>query len=120
MHMCDMETGGNKAELDVIAREILNRLPGGARDQMRSLMRRFVEAGGSTDVKRWALGTEITSYRLGFLLCDDLVTAAHLISQEQAAFGSTLTPKDKIRELVLYSISEDYFKARKGIGIAVA
>ena len=31
-----------------------------------------------------------------------------------------MTPKDKIKELVLYSISEDYFKARKGIGIAVA
>ena len=29
-------------------------------------------------------------------------------------------PKDKIKELVVYSISEDYFKARKGIGIAVA
>ena len=120
LHMCDMETGGNKAELDAVAREILSRLPGGARDQMRSLMRRFVEAGGSTDVKRWALGTEITGYRIGFLLCDDLVTAAHLISQEQAAFGSSMTPKDKIKELVLYSISEDYFKARKGIGIAVA
>ncbi|HEY8379115.1 MAG TPA: tetratricopeptide repeat protein, partial [Nannocystis sp.] len=120
MHMCDMETGGNRAELDQIAREILARLPANARDQMRSLMRRFVEAGGSTDVKKWALGMEITGYRIGFLLCDDLVTAAHLISQEQAAFGSALTPKDKIKELVLYSISEDYFKARKSIGMSVA
>nr|WP_276602857.1 tetratricopeptide repeat protein [Nannocystis pusilla] len=120
MHMCDMETGGNRQELDQIAREILSRLPANARDQMRSLMRRFVEAGGSTDVKKWALGTEITAYRIGFLLCDDLITAAHLISQEQAGFGSAMTPKDKIKELVLYSISEDYFKARKGIGVSVA
>ena len=72
------------------------------------------------DVKRWALGTEVTAYRIGFLLCDDLVTAAHLISQEQAAFGSAMTPKDKIKELVLYSINEDYFKARKAIGLSVA
>ena len=57
-----------------------------------AIMRRFVEAGGSTDVKKWALGTEITAYRIGFLLCDDLITAAHLISQEQAGFGSALTP----------------------------
>ena len=48
------------------------------------------------------------------------MVAAHIISQEQSAFGSSMTPKDKIKELVLYSISEDYFKARKGIGIAVA
>ena len=54
------------------------------------------------------------------ILSQALITAAHLISQEQAAFGSSLTPKDKIKELVLYSISEDYFKARKGIGISVA
>ena len=95
-------------------------VPGGARDQMRSLMRKFVEAGGSTDVKKWALATEIAGYRVGLLLCNDLVVAAHIISQEQSSFGSSMTPKDKIKELVLYSISEDYFKARKGIGIAVA
>jgi tetratricopeptide (TPR) repeat protein len=120
MHVCDMETGAPKAELDAYAREIFSRLPGGARDQMRSLMRKFVEAGGSTDVKKWALATEIAAYRVGFLLCNDLVVSAHIISQEQSTFGSSMTPKDKIKELVLYSISEDYFKARKGIGIAVA
>ena len=120
MHVCDMETGLPKAELDGYAREIFSRLPGGARDQMRSLMRKFVEAGGSTDVKKWALATEVAGYRVGFLLCNDMVVAAHIISQEQSSFGSSMTPKDKIKELVLYSISEDYFKARKGIGIAVA
>jgi tetratricopeptide (TPR) repeat protein len=120
MHASDMETGMPKKELDDYATQIFNRLPGGARDQMRSLMRKFVEAGGSTDVKKWALATEIAGYRVGFLLCNDLTVAAHIISQEQSAFGSSMTPKDKIKELVLYSISEDYFKARKGIGIAVA
>jgi hypothetical protein len=120
MHVCDMDTGLPKAELEAYAREIFSRLPGGARDQMRSLMRKFVEAGGSTDVKKWALATEIAGYRVGLLLCNDLVVSAHIISQEQSAFGSSMTPKDKIKELVLYSISEDYFKARKGVGIAVA
>ena len=120
MYVCDMETGLPKAELEAYSREIFSRLPGGARDQMRSLMRKFVEAGGSTDVKKWALATEIAGYRVGYLLCNDLVVAAHIISQEQSAFGSSMTPKDKIKELVLYSISEDYFKARKSIGMSVA
>jgi len=30
-----------------------------------------------------------------------------------------MTPKDKIKELVLYSISEDYFDARRSIGVQV-
>jgi hypothetical protein len=87
---------------------------------MRSLMRKFVEAGGSADVKKWAQATEIAGYRVGMLLCNDMVVSAHIISQEAATFGATMTPKDKIKELVLYSISEDYFKARKSLGMAVA
>ncbi|MBK8260921.1 MAG: tetratricopeptide repeat protein [Nannocystis sp.] len=120
MHICGMPAGGNPAELNAYAREIVGRLPAGAVDQMRSLMRKFVEAGGSADVKKWAQATEIAGYRVGMLLCNDMVVSAHIISQEAATFGATMTPKDKIKELVLYSISEDYFKARKSLGMAVA
>ncbi|HRI06204.1 MAG TPA: tetratricopeptide repeat protein [Nannocystaceae bacterium] len=120
MHICGMPVQGNPAELNAYAREIVGRLPAGSVDQMRSLMRKFVEAGGSADVKKWAQATEIAGYRTGMLLCNDLVVSAHIISQESAAFGATMTPKDKIKELVLYSISEDYFKARKSLGLAVA
>ena len=76
--------------------------------------------GGSIDVKRWAQTTELAGYRVGLLLCDDLVVAAHMISQESAIFGSTLTPKDRVKELVRYSVSEDYFKARYNIGLQVS
>ncbi|MEZ4452382.1 MAG: tetratricopeptide repeat protein [Nannocystaceae bacterium] len=120
MHICGMPVQGNAAELNTYAREIVGRLPAGAIDQMRSMMRKFVEAGGSADVKKWAQATEIAGYRVGLLLCNDIVVAAHVISQESATFGATMTPKDKIKELVLYSLSEDYFKARKSIGLVVA
>ena len=42
-----------------------------------------------------------------------------MISQEQAPLGvgATMSPRDKIKELVLYSISEDYFTARRAIGV---
>ncbi|NJK30990.1 MAG: hypothetical protein HC927_00500 [Deltaproteobacteria bacterium] len=62
---------------------------------------------------------ELTCYRVGFLLCGDLPTAALMVSQESGLLGSTMTPKDKIKELVLYSISEDYFEARRAVGIQV-
>ena len=117
MHMCGLQVG--QVDRNAV-RNISERLPANYVDQMKSLMRRFVESGGSTDVKLWAQATELAGYRVGLLLCDDMQVAAHIISQEQTAFGSTMTPKDKIRELVLYSISEDYFRARRNIGMHVA
>ena len=120
MRICGLPVQGDTAALDQIAHEIKGRMAQGQVDQLISLMKKFVEAGGSTDVKRWANAVELTGYRVGLLLCGDLATAALMVSQEQAQLGSAMTPKDKIKELVLYSISEDYFQARQAIGMQVA
>jgi tetratricopeptide (TPR) repeat protein len=114
-----MPVQGDEAAMDQIAREITGRMAGGASDQLASLIKRFVEAGGSTDVKRWAAAMELTGYRVGLILSNDLVVAAQMISHEQSALGSTMSPKDKIKELVLYSISEDYFAVRGALGLSV-
>ena len=115
-----MPVGDNNAALDQIAREITSRMQPAALDRLRSLIQKFVDAGGSTDVKRWAAAVELTSYRVGLLLCHDLRIAGQMISQEQAMLGSAMGPRDKIKELVLYSISEDYFAARRAIGVQVS
>ncbi len=109
----------NVAALDIIAREITGRMQPAALDQLRSLMQKFIDAGGSTDVKRWAAAAELTSYRVGLLLCHDLRIAGQMISQEPSTLGTTMGPRDKIKELVLYSISEDYFTARRAVGVTV-
>ena len=49
----------------------------------------------------------------------DLRIAGQMISQEQSMLGSAMSPRDKIKELVLYSISEDYFTARRNVGMNV-
>ena len=114
-----MPVQGDQAALQQIAREITARMPAGAVDQLRTLLRKFVEAGGSADVKKWAAAAELTNYRVGMLLCGDLTAAAQMISHEQVMLGSTMSPKDKIKELVLYCLSEDFFAARRAIGVAV-
>ena len=119
LKLCGVPVQGDSATLDAIGREITTRLPAAAADQLRSLMKKFIDAGGSADVKRWAAAIELTSYRVGLLLSGDLATAALMVSQEQGQLGSAITPKDKIKELVLYSISEDYFEARRHIGLRV-
>lgn len=88
-------------------------------EQLGGLLRRLVQLE-RVDVKGWARAAELAGYRVGLLLCNDLPTAAHAISQEQRVLGSFLTPKDALRELVVYSVSEDYFQARRALGINVA
>ncbi len=117
MHGVGLPVQGDVAALDQISREIFGRMQPAARDQLRSLLHAFIEAGGSTDVKRWVAASELTAYRVGLLLSGDLRIAGEMISQEQAPLGvgSTISPRDKIKELVLYSISEDYFAARQAL-----
>lgn len=112
--------GPDAQALDQIAREVTGRMSAGQRDQLATLMRKFVESGGSADVKRWAAAMELSCYRIALLLSGDLAVAAHMIAQEQAQLGSAISPKDKIKELVLYSISEDFFTVRKLIGLHVS
>ncbi|MEE9384726.1 MAG: tetratricopeptide repeat protein [Nannocystaceae bacterium] len=123
MRICGIELrateGGELRDFDMIAREISGRMSSGQQDQLKTLMRKFVDQGGSADVKSWASAMELTCYRVGLLLCGDLAVAAHMIAQEQSQLGSSMTPKDKIKELVLYSISEDFFTARRHMGLHV-
>jgi len=114
-----MPVPGDTAELDQIAAEITRRMQPAAFDQLRKLIQKFVETGGSIDVKRWSAAAELTTYRVGLLLCNDLRVAGQMISQEQSMLGSAMGRRDKIKELVLYSISEDYFTARRALGLHV-
>ncbi len=102
------------------ARELRQHLTPVVLDQIGALLRRLVSGDTVADVKRWARAAELAGYRVGYLLCDDLATAASAISQEQRMLGSFLTPKDALRELIVYSVSEDYFNARRALGLNVA
>ena len=106
---------GDEEALDVIAREVMGRMRPDAIEQLRSLIHRCSAA----DFRGWMASVEATTSRVGLLLCGDVRSAAVVISQEQAKLDSLMSPRDKIRELVLYSISEDYFAARKAVGLQI-
>jgi hypothetical protein len=48
----------------------------------------------------------------------DLEVAARMVSMEPVMVGGPQV-KDKIKELVLYSISEDYFGVRSHLGLTI-
>ncbi len=62
---------------------------------------------------------ELTACRAGFLLCNDLEIAARMIQAEPPLGAVDLTPKEKVEELVLFSVSEAYFRLREALGIQI-
>jgi hypothetical protein len=60
----------------------------------------------------------LTANRVGFILCNDLETAARRVAVESAGV-STLSAKDRLRDLLAYSVSEQYFGVRKHLGLAL-
>ncbi len=104
-----------------IAHEVLGRMTTTAREPLRDLVGRLIAKGEAIDVRRWVAATELTGYRVGLLLAGDLRIAAKMILLEQAPLGvaAAISLRDKLQDLVLYSISDDYFAARHSLGVDV-
>jgi hypothetical protein len=88
------------------------------RDSLRIVVTKFIEDGAKADLKRWMQTIEVTACRAGLLLCADLEIAKKIIAAEPQLPGD-MTPQDKMKELIVFSVSEQYFMLRKALGIAV-
>ena len=88
------------------------------RDGLRLVVQKFIEDGAKADLKRWMQTVEITGARAGLLLCADLEIAKKIIAAEPQLPGD-LAPMEKMKELLMFSVSEQYFGLRKALGIAV-
>lgn len=69
-------------------------------------------------VARWRSATDLTANRVGLILCNDLEIAARAIATEPPGL-STIGAKERLRDLLAYSVSESYFQVRRHLGIAV-
>ncbi|MGZ3473895.1 MAG: tetratricopeptide repeat protein [Polyangiales bacterium] len=87
-------------------------------DGLRLVVKRFVEEGAKADIKRWMQTSDVTAIRAGFVLCGDLEMAAKLIRAETVVAGD-LSPSEKLKELIQYAVSEQYFNVRTHLGIAI-
>ncbi|MCA9717541.1 MAG: tetratricopeptide repeat protein [Myxococcales bacterium] len=103
---------------DAVVNELRTRLPASVVGQLQATLSQAGDAEGFADVKRWARCAQIAGYRAGLLLCDDLGTAARVIRQEERLIGG-ITAKEALTELILYSVSEQYFDARRRVGVNV-
>jgi tetratricopeptide (TPR) repeat protein len=109
------------AELEGPVREnvavLESMVTGPTRDRLASAVTKLLQAG-AIDLKRWVAGVDLTADRAGFLVCNDLELASEMI--KAADEGSSAAPqKERLRELVLYSTSEEYFALRRRLGLHI-
>jgi hypothetical protein len=103
-----------KRRVAPIASAIQPLLEPGQIDRLRGCFLRFVEEGGRTNLQRWALSTEKTACRAGFLLANDLGTALELLDAEERGRG------ELGKDLFAFATSERYFQLRQQLGIAIS
>jgi len=111
--------GGGDASVESTAKQLAKHMDQAHLDVLKQVVRKFVDSGGQADIKRWMQATEITSLRAGLLLCDDVETAVKMTQQIASESTADLAPRDKVKEIVLYSISESYFRLREQLGIQI-
>jgi tetratricopeptide (TPR) repeat protein len=104
--------------VNATATELLKHMQPVQRESLRIVVQKWMEDGAKADLKRWLQAIEITASRAGLLLCADLEIAKKIIAAEPQMPGD-LPPAEKMKELLVFSVSEQYFALRKALGIAV-
>lgn len=82
-------------------------------DQVRQIAGKIVRSG-DVDARPWFTAMAYTSARAGFVICDNLEVAAAILTRE-GDDGNPVSAKDRVRDLVAFSVSEGYMRIRKDL-----
>jgi tetratricopeptide (TPR) repeat protein len=110
-----VKIGGDADEILKLAEVLKADLGPQSIDRLAAIGGELREAEGG--VEQWMKGVDLTLTRAALLLSDDLETAARLISVEPIP---TMDAKERVRELMLFAVSESYFKLREQLGLKLA
>jgi len=109
-------------ELEGAVAEAMHALDAGvtgqARDHLTRVVAKLLTSGAALDLKRWVRGVDLTADRVGFVLSHDLETATQIVKASDQSTSSVAT-EERLKELVLFSVSNHYFQLRRQLGIAV-
>lgn len=89
------------------------------KDMLAAKINTFMETvSAGIDLKKWASGIDFTADRAGLLLCNNARIAMSVVRKMQV--DSWFAPtKDRVAELSLFSVSEEFFILREKLGIAI-
>ncbi|HEY8041934.1 MAG TPA: tetratricopeptide repeat protein [Polyangiaceae bacterium] len=87
------------------------------REMLASNVSKLLQSGGAIDLKKWVAAIDLTADRAGFVLAHDLSVATEVMRATEDA--SSVPAKERVKEIVLFSISEDYLALREKLQITV-
>ena len=90
---------------------------GANKERLASLVSKLLQSGGSLDLKKWVASVDLTADRAGFLLAHDLQMTTEVIRATEE--GASVPGKERVKEVVLFSVSEEYFDLRAKLSIAI-
>lgn len=89
-----------------------------AAEHLQTVVQQFLQTASQLDMSKWVRAVELTSHRAGFIIANDLSLAAGFIESEPSTNGGMMS-NDKIKELMMYAVSPQYFELRKLLGITI-
>lgn len=113
------EVGPNLPEVEQTAHTLAQQMTAAQMESLRTVAKKLVAEEHQTDIKEWIRGVEFGACRAGFLCCNDLETASRMIKETSSDASVEVPPGDKLRELIVFSVSESYFALRRALGVEV-
>ena len=104
--------------IDELSRTVTPRVGPSRWEQLQRLVHRERQSKKPRELHSWRVAIDHTADRTGFVLCNDLATAAAQITSEHAWPGMP-DPQTRISALLRYSVSTDYFAVRRHLGMVV-
>ncbi|HEY1815687.1 MAG TPA: SIR2 family protein [Kofleriaceae bacterium] len=105
-------------EAQKLASTLKRQVPGPLLEQVGELSRSLTGRVGNGLISTWRAATDLTANRVGLIVSNDLETAARSIATEGASLSS-MSVKERLRDLLAYAVSEPYFAVRRHLGLHV-
>ena len=90
---------------------------GPEKDKLASVVSKLIQAGGALDLKKWVASIDLTADRVGAVLAHDLALTTEVIRATESS--SSVPVKERMKDIVLFSVSEEYFNLRAKLGVSI-
>jgi golgin subfamily B member 1 len=98
--------------------EMQRRIQPQMQEQLAIMVNRFLKEQPEINLAQWGFAVDYAASRAGFIISGDLEVAARVVSSEPTVVGGPQV-SHKVADLVLYSISEEYFAVRQALGLSI-
>lgn len=113
-----LEHTGHPATVDTWAQHFMRLPQQGLRRLQPMVQQLYQDLIAVRPLEAYTAAVEHTVNRAGLIVSGDLAAAHHGITEGDEG-ASAILPRERIKELVLFSVSREYFEIRKAIGAAL-